>query len=157
MADGDVLSRSRWIEMTPAPLGSIPNVIDILQGYVIGGAAIGVVDRDEGVIALSERQVLVCLGRSARHQACPAVHRVAIGSQLHDIEAGILSNVVQIDSIGPTRAAIDRSIAIMGTDEEHVIGVADLEMEAFVGGHAVSVDRRHGDRIVAQVALCRHA
>ena len=114
------------------------------------------VDRDYCMITLSERQVVIRLRRSACHQACPAVHRVAISSQFHEIEAGILSNVVQIDSIGPTGAAADRSIAIMGIDEEHVIGIAHLKVEARVGRHAMGVDRRHRDRIVAQVALGWH-
>jgi hypothetical protein len=36
-------------------------VTDILQSDVIGCTAIGMVDRDEGVVALSERQALVRL------------------------------------------------------------------------------------------------
>ena len=76
------------------------------------------------------------------------MHRVAISSQFHNIEAGILSNVVQVDSIGPAGAAVDRGIAIMGIDEKHVIGVADLEVEAGVCRHAMGVDRCHRDRIV---------
>ena len=76
------------------------------------------------------------------------MHRVAISSQFHNIEAGILSNVVQIDSIGPTGATVDGSVAIMGIDEKYVIGVANLEVEAGVCRHAMGVDRRHRNRIV---------
>jgi len=85
------------------------------------------------------------------------VHCVAIGSQFNDVDAGILSNIMQIDGIGPARAAVDRSIAIMGIDEEYVIAVADLEMEALADRHAMGVDRRHRDRVVAQIALGRRA
>ena len=35
--------------------GSVSNVIDILQSDLIGGAAVGVIDRDRSVITLRER------------------------------------------------------------------------------------------------------
>ena len=79
----------------------------MLQGYVIDGAAVGVSNCDCSVITLGERQVVIGLRGSACHQACPALHRVAIGRQFNDVEAGILSNIVQIDGIGPTGAAVD--------------------------------------------------
>ena len=59
---------------------SVSNMINILQGDVIGGAAVGVVDRDHGMIALSERQVVIGLCGSAYHQVSPALHRVAVRS-----------------------------------------------------------------------------
>ena len=38
-----------------ATQGSVSDVIDILQGDVIGGAAVEVIDRDRSVITLCER------------------------------------------------------------------------------------------------------
>lgn len=79
----------------------------MLQGDVVAGAAIGVVDRDHRMITLSQRQGVIRLRRSAGHQISPALHGVAVGSHLHDVEADILSDVVQVDRIGPAGAAVD--------------------------------------------------
>ena len=45
----------------------------------------------------------------------------------------------------------------MGIDEEYVIGVANLEVEALAQRHAMGVDSRDGDWTVSQVGLGRHA
>jgi hypothetical protein len=55
--------RNRQELLAPHALnqGSISDMANILQRYVIGCTAIGMVDRDEGVVAMSKCQVLICL------------------------------------------------------------------------------------------------
>ena len=132
-------------------------MINVLQGYVVNGPAVGVADRNHGVITLSERQIVLRLSGSTCNQTRPALHRVSIRGKLGDVDLSGLSNVVQIDSIGPVGAAVDRSVAVMWGYKECVIAVADLEVKAFADRHAVGVDRRDRDRIVAQVGGRRDA
>src|SRR3979490_1558599 len=101
-----------------ASAGLVFHVIDVLEGYVIGGTAVGVIDGDLSVVALCEIKMVVGLRRSVCHQAGPALHRMSIRGEFRDIEACVVTDLMQIDGVGPTGTAGDCNVSAVGIDKE---------------------------------------
>jgi hypothetical protein len=108
---------------------SVFHVINMLKGDVVGRAAIRVIDRDHGVVTLSDRYGVIGARRPIDDQARPTLNHVAIGRVVGEVEARILTYIVKVDSIGPIRAAIDCNVSTMRGDEERIVVIGYREIE----------------------------
>lgn len=104
-------------------------MINVLKGDVVGCAAIHVIDRDHSVVSLSERYGVIGIGRPINDQPCPTLDHMAICRVIGEVEVRILPYVVEIDSIGPVRAAIDCNVSGMVRNEERVVMIGYCEIE----------------------------
>ena len=75
---------------------------------------------------------------------------MAIRREFRQIETRILSNIVKIDSVGPTVAACDRNISAVGSDEKRVVVVGYRQIEVLADRLTVRVGRRHRDDLRAR-------
>ena len=132
-------------------------MIDVLHGYVISRTAVGVIDGDLSVVALSEIKKVAGLRRSVCHQAGPTLHSMSIDAEFRDAETRVLTNLVQIDGVGPTGAAGDRNISGVGTDKECVVVIAYRKVKGLADRMTMGVGRCHDDRIVTDVAAGRRS